>query len=813
MASDRLIDVQRSFDLRLALTTESVNNQVHETHATAQAILNSSADASQAILRLEAVSMSISDEIGSMKSLLSAGSSRSQSDGERSLSVSAVWTKGWQCDQWQHSDDLFCPIEELNDGTQVRKCTFCGMPFLEPPALDIREHHLRITHKLGACTNRANLYLEMDLFDYHLLTVHNATLGPWTQTLVRACLVQNTPCEPAEELHSFAVDDVNSQGADSILGSAVEEWEEASPQSNTEALMTGLWDANLLGQWDSSRDRINRWMLHMLGAEAKHSDAHQAIYQEKYRGLLDVSSQMWSRLVLKYWFIDEAATGFEINALAEQLTLESNNSSLHLSARPSGTKSDTGVSEPTKLVHQNPFKSFYSKLRLQPALQTSNGARRGSNASVKSIASRVGSRASSMGSIAERLHSEPYDHPKASSTKIGTIGVCALDVQARSKPVRNLLNRLLYEDNRFDVVIFGDKVILDEDVLTWPMCDFLLSFTDREHFPLDKVIAYAKLRQPFCVNDIHMQTVLSDRRLYLRCLDSLGIRTPERVEVNRDDASANISPETAQRIYELTGMRQTGSVDGQAGTERVPTDIHLEDDGDTLVVGGKKLSKPFVEKPTNSKDHNILLYYRTSQGGGCRRLSRKTKHSTYSEDNSSTVPRCILELKASFIYEQFVGVNGTNDIKNEEDVTAYIAGRDGRRLQNLCYAEIRQSPMVNWVVERNANGREVTYETKLTKEEELIAAQIAAGFCQRVCEFDMLRSGDASYVIGVKGWSLPKNNNDFYEACAKILKGTFIREGPRKPVLCLEEIEVHPDIPLHNDVDAGSFLKQWLKVN
>lgn len=70
---------------------------------------------------------------------------------------------------------------------------------------------------------------------------------------------------------------------------------------------------------------------------------------------------------------------------------------------------------------------------------------------------------------------------------IGIIGICALDVKARSKASRNILTRL-QSNGDFDVIVFGDKVILDEGKFIFPGWNFTVNpiacYPDVENWPI-----------------------------------------------------------------------------------------------------------------------------------------------------------------------------------------------------------------------------------------------------------------------------------------------------------------------------------------
>ncbi|KAJ6613479.1 histidine phosphatase superfamily-domain-containing protein [Mycena sp. CBHHK59/15] len=386
-----------------------------------------------------------------------------------------------------------------------------------------------------------------------------------------------------------------------------------------------------------------------------------------------------------------------------------------------------------------------------------------------SVLTRSSSPASSSShSISEILH---RDHNPKYQGKPMVLGVCAMDVKARSKAMREILTRLVERANgAIEVKVFGDKVILDEDVENWPRCDVLISFFSTD-FPLDKAISYVKLRSPFCINDLPSQALLWDRRLVGAVLDHLKVPTPTRLEVSRDGG-----PTVEQDLKQLIQAKLGLSIGGFTATPEVT----LREDGNAIIIDGKVLEKPFVEKPVSGEDHNVYIYFR---GGGGRRLFRKAGHLSYRVGNKSSDLDPTLNhprIDGSYIYEQFI------DVDNSEDIKVYTVG------QEYTHAETRKSPVVDGVVRRNTEGKEIRFITRLNEEEKTWATKICEGFGQRVCGYDMLRcdNGKRSQVIDVNGWSFVKGNESYYDKATEILAALCMRlsSSPDRPLPAAESM-------------------------
>ncbi|XP_048875325.1 inositol hexakisphosphate and diphosphoinositol-pentakisphosphate kinase 2 isoform X8 [Brienomyrus brachyistius] len=321
----------------------------------------------------------------------------------------------------------------------------------------------------------------------------------------------------------------------------------------------------------------------------------------------------------------------------------------------------------------------------------------------------------------EEDEDEEYDSPPERQI---VVGICAMSKKSKSKPMKEILERLcLFK--YITVVIFEEDVILNEPVENWPLCDCLISFHSKG-FPLDKAVAYENLRNPFVINDLDLQYCIQDRREVYRILKAEGIQLPRYAVLNRDPAR--------------------------------PEECSLVEGEDHVEVNGEVFQKPFVEKPVSAEDHNVYIYYPTSAGGGSQRLFRKigSRSSVYSPESN-------VRKTGSYIYEEFMPTDGT-------DVKVYTVGPD------YAHAEARKSPALDGKVERDSEGKEVRYPVILNAREKLIAWKVCQAFKQTVCGFDLLRANGQSYVCDVNGFSFVKNSMKYYDDCAKILGNIIMRE-------------------------------------
>uniref|UniRef100_A0A8B9EAM4 Inositol hexakisphosphate and diphosphoinositol-pentakisphosphate kinase n=1 Tax=Anser cygnoides TaxID=8845 RepID=A0A8B9EAM4_ANSCY len=297
------------------------------------------------------------------------------------------------------------------------------------------------------------------------------------------------------------------------------------------------------------------------------------------------------------------------------------------------------------------------------------------------------------------------------------VGICSMAKKSKSKPMKEILERLSMF-KYITVIIFEEDVILNEPVENWPLCDCLISFHSKG-FPLDKAVAYAKLRNPFIINDLNMQYHIQDRREVYGILKAEGILLPRYAVLNRD-------PNNPQGKKIMTNILTT----------------------DVSVSTGE-------QKPVSVFDHphsKYIFHNVQSEPPG----SIGSRSSVYSPESS-------VRKTGSYIYEEFMPTDGT-------DVKVYTVGPD------YAHAEARKSPALDGKVERDSEGKEVRYPVILNAREKLIAWKVCLAFKQTVCGFDLLRANGQSYVCDVNGFSFVKNSMKYYDDCAKILGNIIMRE-------------------------------------
>ena len=340
--------------------------------------------------------------------------------------------------------------------------------------------------------------------------------------------------------------------------------------------------------------------------------------------------------------------------------------------------------------------------------------------------------------------------------------------KATGNPMKALLRRL-EASGVFDLVVFGEEMILRQPIEEWPKVECLIAFYSGG-FPLEKAIEYVKLVKPIEINRLDKQRLLRDRLAMYETLRTYEIPCPDYMFV--DHVKMNYQTSNA-----------------------------FEETDDYIIFNNRKLSKPFVEKPIDGDDHNIWIYYPPSVGGGCKKLIRKT------DDKSSEFdPNCNkVRRDGAYLYEPFLPTQGL-------DVKVYMVGT------GYSHAEARKAPTVDGRVMRSKDGKEIRYPIALSEFEKVCGALVVKAFSQYFCGFDVLRTKGGSVICDVNGWSFVKGNQRYYDDAALLLQRFFLDKiNVKLPIipsaLPQEEVstELHNTYNEHREVEEDQLDQSSLR--
>ena len=223
-----------------------------------------------------------------------------------------------------------------------------------------------------------------------------------------------------------------------------------------------------------------------------------------------------------------------------------------------------------------------------------------------------------------------------------SLGLCAMKKKIHSPHMQQILD-FIKEFNDFDLIEFTEEMIFNKDVEEWPIVESMIVFYSTG-FPYSKVLKYINLRKPFLPNDFEIQKVFWDRIKVMNLLKENNIPIPNGIIVERESEINNenknsIELNTSQEIEEmikeyneeyngfnkpkapnledLVNNEYKSEESNSVKLDEVEKIITKNEDGEEIineleeydeyiVYNGKKIMKPFVEKPKNGDEEKTM---------------------------------------------------------------------------------------------------------------------------------------------------------------------------------------------------------------
>lgn len=122
----------------------------------------------------------------------------------------------------------------------------------------------------------------------------------------------------------------------------------------------------------------------------------------------------------------------------------------------------TGAFSPPAVtpIHTGSASHAHSRAATTDSIMSTNGNDAQSESRASSLSTMNKGRQDS-GASGSSSNSASREGSPVNTDDLIKLGICAMDRKARSKPMRNILSRLL-ATGKFNIIIFGDKCIIDE---------------------------------------------------------------------------------------------------------------------------------------------------------------------------------------------------------------------------------------------------------------------------------------------------------------------------------------------------------------